>query len=609
MNFQAEQNVSKFKIKKKLGQGGMGEVWLADDTELHRQVALKFLSVPIQSSDELKVRFKREARIAAQLSHPNIVTLFEVNEYQNMPFIVMEYFAGQSLEGIITRKGLPVAEVIDIVSQICDGLAHAHGKRIVHRDIKPDNILVDSNSHVKITDFGIAKLQGSTLLTQEGMRIGTPNYMSPQQADGEAVDQRSDIFSLGVVLYELLTGQRPFVGDTTATILYAICHKMPQPLSFYKPDLPAKLQDVIDTVLDKDPETRYQTVGELRNALKRIKKQLLSSANQSIVTDGSSFAPTVPVETSLTETPKKESFQFKKIPWKTLGSLVSTLLLSVLLWWLPCGDGQDSNEEIASSIQPKVLVQPTANVAIKVQPGDAQVFIDDVKILSTNLRQLQLSAGDHRIRITRDGYDDLEEIFTLEQGINRPLDYTLTLPEPPQTILTITSFPAKATIFLNGESIGTTPLKYPTITTGKILLRLEKKGYFSLDTTVAVTKDAIYSLPLKEMAIVTINIKPNNATVLIDGKRRSSSQLRNLQLTTGQHTIKISRREYKTLTQTFRLQGGRNLALSFSLQRDAPEGMVLIPAGSFLMGSDDGSSDENLSIRFMSMPFTWTNMK
>ena len=177
MDLQMDQIIAKFKIQKKLGKGGFGEVWLADDVELDRQVALKFLTVRIDDGDEVKTRFKREARIAAQLSHPNIVTLFDVSEYQNTPFIVMEYVAGQSLQNMLPRKGLPLRQVIDIVAQICDGLVHAHDKGVVHRDIKPDNILIDPKGHIKITDFGIAKMLGNTVLTQEGSVFGTPVYM------------------------------------------------------------------------------------------------------------------------------------------------------------------------------------------------------------------------------------------------------------------------------------------------------------------------------------------------------------------------------------------------------------------------------------------------
>jgi len=201
------------KILGKLGQGGMGEVYLAEDTELGRKAALKFLPLPLTADPALKARFKREARAAAKLNHPNIITIYEVGEEQNSAYIAMEYVDGESLKEVLAREELQIPETLDLAIQICEGLSEAHRAGIVHRDLKPANILLDKKGRVKIADFGLARLAGATQLTSEGTVMGTPAYMSPEQVRGEPLEARSDIFSLGVVLYELLTRRLPFPGQ------------------------------------------------------------------------------------------------------------------------------------------------------------------------------------------------------------------------------------------------------------------------------------------------------------------------------------------------------------------------------------------------------------
>ena len=213
------ETILHYRILEKIGEGGMGEVYLARDTKLDRNVALKFLPKEFTKNKDARDRFKREAKAAAALNHVNIVTIYEVNEYEDQTYIAMEHVDGRTLKDMISDPGsrravpLPIDTVLNIATQIASGLAAAHEKGIVHRDIKPQNILVDKNNHVKILDFGLAKLKGVSPLTRESSTLGTVNYMSPEQARGREVDQRSDIWSLGVVLYEMLTGELPFRGD------------------------------------------------------------------------------------------------------------------------------------------------------------------------------------------------------------------------------------------------------------------------------------------------------------------------------------------------------------------------------------------------------------
>jgi TolB-like protein/Flp pilus assembly protein TadD/predicted Ser/Thr protein kinase len=247
----------------------MGEVYLAEDNQLSRQVALKFLGTHLAASDDCKERFQHEAQAAAKLNHPNIVTIYEVGEYQDRPYIAMEYIRGQSLKEILAQGALPPERTIEIVCQICQGLATAHEGGIIHRDIKPANIILDDKGRVRLLDFGLAKAQCSELPSQSETTAGTISYMSPEQLIGGEVTPASDVFSLGVVLYQMLTRKLPFTGEYEATIIYAIVNIEPEPLPRHLQEETPRLQDIINRALMKDRFERYQSMTELLVDLKQ----------------------------------------------------------------------------------------------------------------------------------------------------------------------------------------------------------------------------------------------------------------------------------------------------------------------------------------------------
>ena len=306
--------ISHYKILEKLGEGGMGVVYKAQDTKLKRTVALKFLPSHISESPEEKARFVHEAQSASALNHPNITTIHEIDEFEGQMFIVMEYCEGRTLKRIIEKETPSVKKVLDIGIQVCEGLTAAHKKEIVHRDIKSDNIMVTKEGQVKITDFGLAKLKGATKLTKTRSTLGTAAYMSPEQASGEEVDSRSDIFSFGVVLYELLTGQLPFKGEHQAAIVYSIVNEEPQPVARFNNKVSAKLQDVVDKVLAKEKEERYQHIDDVLADLRREKKSLEYVKTTQIPPEA--VAPK----------PKK-----KLLPFLVPGSIVFLILLLFLI--------------------------------------------------------------------------------------------------------------------------------------------------------------------------------------------------------------------------------------------------------------------------------------
>ncbi len=275
--------VGHYRIVEKIGAGGMGEVYLAEDTELNRMVALKFLSLHLCQDADCRARFKREAQAAAKLNHPNIVTIYEVSEFNGRPFFAMEQVEGQPLSELIKQGDCPLDKVIDLSLQICEGLQEAHKSGITHRDIKPANILVSQSGRAKLVDFGLASVAGADKLTKEGSTLGTIGYMSPEQVQGKSTDHRSDLFSFGVVLYELISCKSPFKAETPAATMNAIAQQTPEPLARYKASVPDELQRIVSKLLQKDPAIRYQTAADIISDLMALK----ATSQLPIVTPGS----------------------------------------------------------------------------------------------------------------------------------------------------------------------------------------------------------------------------------------------------------------------------------------------------------------------------------
>lgn len=259
-----------YRLEGVVGAGGMGEVYRAEDLRLHRRVALKFLPTQLTDDNDSKSRFTREAQAVASLNHPNIITVYEVGDFEGRPFMAMELVEGRSLHQFTQSEQLSIDRIIDIASQMAQGLEHAHKAGVVHRDIKTANVLVDKDWRARILDFGLATVQGSDRITKAGATVGTVAYMSPEQVRGLDVDYRTDLFSLGVVIYELLTGRTPFKHENEAATLHAIVNQLPEPLSRYRSQVPDDFQRIVDKLLQKEPSLRYQTAADLQADLRRL---------------------------------------------------------------------------------------------------------------------------------------------------------------------------------------------------------------------------------------------------------------------------------------------------------------------------------------------------
>src|ERR1041384_6666056 len=272
--------ISHYKILEKLGEGGMGVVYKAQDTTLDRLVGLKFLPEHLTAHDAEKSRFLQEERAASALNHPNVCTIYGLEEDEGRQYIAMEF-----VEGVTLRQLIPIEKLSDVVAyafQIADALQEAHSKGIVHRDIKADNIMLNTKKQIKVMDFGLAKLKGSLKLTRTSSTVGTLAYMAPEQLQGEEVDGRSDIFSFGVVLFEMLTGKLPFRGDHEAAIMYSIVNEEPESAQRLRPDLPPEVLHILARALEKDPADRYQSAQDMLIDLRRVQKQSTRVSRKSL---------------------------------------------------------------------------------------------------------------------------------------------------------------------------------------------------------------------------------------------------------------------------------------------------------------------------------------
>ena len=411
------KSLGRYEILLEIGRGAMGIVYLGSDAKINRQVALKCLRPELfEASEETRKRFQQEILALGRLIHPNIVTIFDAGEdpATRTAYIVMEYVEGTSL-GQLLKKGTPLSidQIIRIGIDICAALDFAHSKGVIHRDIKPGNILLTSErGTIKVTDFGIARLDEGGQ-TQTDHLLGTPQYMSPEQCKGERIDGRSDLFSVGALLYELLTRQKPFPGENVAAIMHQVLSKTPTPPATLFPEIPKPLSDLVMKALEKEPGQRFQSGAEMADALASLTPQREQAG------PAGAERPTLALSESKDEIPPAQTAQRRRRAW-----IPVAVVLAVLVGWWSLRPRPQATAPASSETKAVAPVQ-TGKVNFSTTPTGAEIVIDGASKGRAPLA-LDLPAGSHELVAKMKGHHPLEATITVAAGETVPVDLKLT---------------------------------------------------------------------------------------------------------------------------------------------------------------------------------------
>ncbi|MFB0564928.1 MAG: protein kinase [Candidatus Aminicenantaceae bacterium] len=527
----------RYQIIEELGKGGMGKVYKVLDQELEEKVALKLLNPEIASDEKTIKRFRNELKTARKISHKNVCRMYHLSKEEDTYYITMEYVRGEDLKSMIKMIGqLSAGKTIFIAKQICEGLREAHHLGIVHRDLKPQNIMIDKEGNARIMDFGIARSLRAKGITRTGVMIGTPEYMSPEQAEMKDVDQRSDLYSLGVILFEMVTGRVPFEGETPLGI--AMKHKTEEPPEpkTYNDQIPDALSRLILSCLEKDREQRFQTADEVLNELAKLEKGIPTTERL------------LPKRKPITSREITVQFKLKKLLIPAL-VCIAAVGIGLIIWRvLPMLKSQETSLPVSAPIAKQ------GTLIVKSDPPGAAVYLDENHRGEIPLT-LSLDPGKYSLRITKLGYEEKSD--QIEIIADKTIEKNFTLAKMPGKLtLRISTIPAKAKIYINDSLVGSTfSRKVPEKSRYK--LRIEKEGYKTIQEDLVINSDfsKTYQLQKAGYGWFRISAYPY-AEVKIDGKLigkpgESVPPARNVRVTEGKHRLTFILKDYaeKTITE------------------------------------------------------------
>ena len=554
----------RFKLLKSLGSGGMGDVWVAENTAIGMRVAVKLLKPDLLANAEFRQRFQTEAQAVAAIGHPNVARFFDL-VVGDPTFIVMEYVRGETLADRMKLGALPIDRALAIAERLCWGLDAAHAAGVVHRDLKPANVLLAPDAEhgemPKLIDFGLAKLAAATAdtqLTRTGQIIGTPAYMSPEQIKGDKIDGRADVYALGCVLYEMLTGKTPFSlgGDDDVQILYRQMHEAPPPLAKYLPDAPAPLDALLHKALQKDPAQRFPSVRAMAAAIAEVVKALPRLTGVPSARDHSG---------RVALTAQRLLDEQRRERMRTIG------LAAAIVLFAACVVGG-----VALLRWHKAPATERALFVVTSQPAGARVTVDGRVLAETTPAALRdLPAGKHVVQIAKSGYADVERTLTTTADERTAMDVAL----PPETRkVEVQTAPDGASLYVDGQLVpGTTPTTVALTIDDFHELRAEREGY---ETLVRALK------PEDHEPVVTLTLSPERhprGTLVVEGQDVAEVWLDGVPtgLTTptlgfhvavGEHTIELrAPTGERSAPKKVKVARGQTLRLSMSLEtRRAP---------------------------------------
>ncbi|MGD8698659.1 MAG: protein kinase [Gemmatimonadales bacterium] len=583
---------SQYIIQRPLGRGGMGAVFLAEEIELERLVAIKVLP-PLMTFDRGFVeRFRREARTVAALDHPNIVPVHRVGEVAladlgSLLYYVMKYVDGPPLSRVLhENQSLPVPVVETILTRVSDALAHAHARGVIHRDIKPANIMLDTNGWVWVTDFGIAKAVDATALTQSGGIIGTPNYMSPEQARGRQADARTDQYSLGVVGYEMLVGEVPFSGEFFPDIMQKHCFEPLPPIAPRRPDAPAGLLRVVERLLEKDPERRFTSMDACLSNLQLIQSEEPTSTT-AVKEMMRSLGGTGKVPTQVQVTPSQPIKRPRR--WikralagaATLAIAAAAYVAAEFIAPLLLERGQTSTTTVTDvDVGPPQLPPEVATIALRDLPPEATVQVDGRAVSGT---EIEVEAGRHTIRVEAAGFIARESEVTVAEGertaLSLPLVEAPTEPPPPTTgWINVVGLPDGGAVAIDGRRRSGTNFE---LRAGRHIVQMSAPRWQTVTDTIRLTAGErvrlVYSgqrlaaetattpgAQAAQPAILMLRINPW-ANVFIDNESLGANSRLVDTLTAGRHTLRFEREGFMPRDTTIVLQAGQEFRLDIRL--------------------------------------------